>query len=63
MKTKAQKNLDEMLRIKAEKERPGNTMPDVIEYEGKLYDTKKLLAAICEIFDRRAKTTPPGGAK
>ncbi len=62
MKTKAQKNLDEMLRIKAEKERPGNTMPDVIEYEGKLYDTKKLLAAICEIFDRRAKAAPPGGA-
>ena len=62
MKTKAQKNLDEMLLVKAEKERPGNTMPDVIEYEGKLYDTKKLLAAICEIFDRRAKTAQPGGA-
>ena len=63
MKTKAQKNLDEMLLVKAEKERPGNTMPDVIEYEGKLYDTKKLLAAICEIFDRRAKAPQQGGAK
>ena len=62
MKTQAQKNLDEMLRIKAEKERPGNTMPAYFEYEGKMYDTKKSLAAICEIFDRRAKTAQPGGA-
>ena len=62
MKTQAQKNLDEMLRIKVEKKRPGNTMPDTFEYRGKKYDLQKLLAAICEILDRRAKTTPPGGA-
>ena len=61
MKTNYQEELDGMLLIKAEKERSANTMPDVIEYEGKLYDTKKLLAAICEIFDRRAKAAPPGG--
>ena len=62
MKTKAQKNLDEILLIKAEKERPGNTMPDTFEYRGKKYDLQKLLAAICEVLDRRAKAAPPGGA-
>ncbi len=61
MKTKAQKNLDEMLRIKAEKERPGNTMPDVFEYEGKLYNTKKALDAMCMIYER--KLAQSGGAK
>ncbi len=59
MKTKTQKNLDEMLLIKAEKERPGNTMPDTFEYEGKLYDTSKAVDALCKIFERKAA----GGAK
>ncbi len=63
MKTKTQKNLDEMLRIKAEKERPGNIMPETFEYRGKTFDVKKLLAAICEVLDARAKTAQPGGAK
>ena len=62
MKTQAQNNLDEILLIKAEKERPGNKMPDTFEYRGKTLDTKKALAAICEILDRRAKAAPPGGA-
>ncbi len=51
MKTKAQKNLDEMLRIKAEKERPGNTMPDCFEYEGKLLETSKVIEWFCKHYE------------
>ena len=61
MKAKDQEKLDEMLLIKAEKERPGNTMPHVFKYEGKLYDTKKALDAMCMIYER--KLAQSGGAK
>ena len=40
-----------------------NGLPESFEYRGKTLDMKKTLAAICEVLDRRAKTTPPGGAK
>ncbi len=61
MKTKAQKNLDEMLLIKAEKKRPGNTMPDVFEYEGKLLDTSKVIDWFCKHFEQQVAQS--GGAK
>ncbi len=50
MKTKAQKNLDEMLEIKAEKKRPGNTMPRCFDYEGRLLDTSTLIDEVCKHF-------------
>ncbi len=61
MKTKAQKYLDEMLLIKAEKERPGNTMPDCFEYEGKLLDTSKVIEGLCKLYQRQVAQS--GGAK
>ena len=61
MKTKTQKNLDEMLLIKAEKERPGNTMPDCFEYEGKLLETSKVIDWFCKHYER--KLAQSGGAK
>ncbi len=51
MKTKTQKNRDEMLLIKAEKERPGNTIPDCFEYEGKLLDTSKVIDWFCKHYE------------
>ncbi len=51
MTTKAQKSLDEMLLIKAEKERPGNTMPDCFEYEGKLLETSKVIEWFCKHYE------------
>ncbi len=61
MKTKAQKKLDEMLLIKAEKERPGNTMPECFEYQGRLLDTSTIIDALCELYGRKAAQS--GGAK
>jgi len=61
MKINYQEELDEMLLVKAEKERPGNTMPDTFEYEGKLYDTSKAVDALCKIFER--KLVQSGGAQ
>ncbi len=61
MTTKAQESLDEMLRIKAEKERPGNTMPDCFEYEGKLLDTSKVIDWFCKHYERQVAQS--GGAK
>ncbi len=55
MKTKAQKNLDEMLLIKAEKERPGNTMPDCFEYEGNLLETSKVIDWFCKHFEQQVE--------
>ena len=60
MKTKAQKSLDEMLLIKAEKERPGNTIPDTFDYEGRLLDTATLIDELCKHFERQAAQS--GGA-
>ncbi len=40
-----------------------NGLPESFEYEGKTLDTKKALAAICEILDGRAKAPQSGGAK
>ncbi len=60
MKTKAQKNLDEMLRIKAEKKRPGNTMPDCFEYEGKVLDTRTVIDWLCKHYERQVAQS--GGA-
>ncbi len=42
-----------MLLIKAEKERPGNTMPDCFEYEGKLLDTSKVIDWFCKHFEKQ----------
>ncbi len=53
MKTKIQKNLDEMLLIKAEKERPVNTIPDCFEYEGKLLDTHTVIEYMCKHFEQQ----------
>ncbi len=61
MKTKAQKNLDEMLLIKAEKERPGNTIPDTFDYEGRLLDTATLIDELCKHFEQQAAQS--GGVK
>ena len=58
---KVQKNLDEMLLIRTEKDRPGNTIPDCIEYEGKLLDTSKLIDGLCIIFERQIAQS--GGVK
>ncbi len=60
MKTEAQKSLDEMLLIKAEKERPGNTIPDCFEYEGTLLDTSKAIDWFCKHFEK--KVAQSGGA-
>ncbi|MCZ6762380.1 MAG: hypothetical protein O7C03_05190 [Gammaproteobacteria bacterium] len=51
MKPKDQEKLDEMLLIKAEKERPGNTMPDCFEYEGKLLETSKVIEWFCKHYE------------
>ncbi len=61
MKTKTQKNLDEMLLIKAEKERPGNTMPDCFEYEGKLLETSKVIEWLCKHYE--GKVAQSGSTK
>ncbi len=53
MKPKDQEKLDEMLLIKAEKERPGNTMPDCFEYEGKLLETSKVIDWFCKHYERQ----------
>ncbi len=54
MKPTYQERLDEMLLVKAEKKRPGNTLPDSFDFEGKLLNTSKALDAICMILERRA---------
>ncbi len=51
MKTKDQEQLDEILQLKAEKERPGNTMPDCFEYEGKLLETSKVIEWFCKHYE------------
>ena len=61
MTTKAQKSLDEMVLVKAEKERPGNTLPDCFEYEGKLLDTSKAIDWLCKHFEKEIAQS--GGAK
>ncbi len=61
MKTQAQKNLDEMLEIKVEKERPGNTIPDTFDYEGRLLDTATLIDELCKHFEKQIAQS--GGAK
>ena len=53
MKTKDQEQLDKMLRIKAEKERPGNTIPDCFEYEGKVLDTSTVIDWLCKRYERQ----------
>ena len=53
MKTKAQKNLDEMLLIKAEKERPGNTIPFCFEFEGTLLDTSMAIDWFIKHFEKK----------
>ena len=61
MKTKDQETLAEAQSWRQELE-SNNGLPEFIEYRGVKLDTKKALAAICEIFERRAKTAQPGGA-
>ncbi len=61
MTTKAQKSLDEMLLVKDEKERPGNTMPDCFEYEGRLLDTSTVIDELCKYFGQQVAQS--GGAK
>jgi len=53
MKTKDQEKLDKMLLIKAEKERPGNTIPDCFEYEGRLLDTSTIIDGLCKLYARQ----------
>ncbi len=61
MKTKAQKSLDDMLLIKAEKKRPGNTIPDTFEYEGRVLDTSTVIHWFCKHFEKQVAQS--GGAK
>ena len=61
MKTKDQEKLAQAQSLHQELE-SNNGLPKSFEYRGVKLDTKKALAAICEIFDRRAKTAQPGGA-
>ncbi len=61
MKTKDQEKLAQRQSWRQELE-SNNGLPESFEYRGKTLDTKKALAAICEIFERRAKTAQPGGA-
>ncbi len=53
MKPKDQEKLDEMLLIKAEKERPGNTIPDCFEYEGRVLDTNAVIEWMCKHFEQQ----------
>ena len=62
MKTKDQEKLAQTQSWRQELE-SNNGLPESFEYRGKTLDTKKALAAICEILDRRAKAPQPGGAK
>ncbi len=62
MKTKAQKNLAGMLRIKAEKEGPGNTMPRCFEYEGRVLDTSTVIEWMCKYFEQQVNQES-GGVK
>ncbi len=62
MKTEAQKNLAGMLRIKAEKERPGNTMPRCFEYEGRVLDTSAVIEWMCNYFEQQV-AQESGGVK
>ncbi len=59
--TNAQQNLDEMLQLKAEKERPGSAMPDCFVYEGRLLDTSTVIAGLCKLYKRDVAQS--GGAK
>ena len=61
MKTKDQEKLAQAQSWRQELE-SNNGLPEFIEYRGVQYDYKKLLAAICEVLERRAKTAQPGGA-
>ncbi len=62
MKTKAQKNLAGMLRIKAEKKRSGNTMPRCFEYEGRVLDTSTIIDGLCKHFEQQVDQES-GGVK
>jgi len=45
----------------AEKERPGNTIPDTFDYEGRLLDTATLIDELCMHFEKQIAQS--GGAK
>jgi hypothetical protein len=51
-----------MLRIKAEKERPGNTMPRCFEYEGRVLDTSTIIDGLCKHFEQQV-AQESGGVK
>ena len=61
MKTKDQEKRAQAQSWRQELE-SNNGLPESFEYRGKKYDLQKLLAAICDVVDRRAKTAQPGSA-
>ncbi len=61
MKINYREELNEMLLIKAEKERPGNTMPRCFEYERRVLDTSTIIDGLCKYFEKQVSQS--GGAK
>jgi len=46
------RKIDDVLAVKRERLREGNTVPDTFEYEGRVLDTDKAVEKLIEIFSR-----------
>ncbi len=60
MKTKAQKNLAEMLRIKAKKD--SGSLAPCFRYEGRVLDTSTVITELCKYFEQQV-AQESGGVK